>query len=84
MKVSVQWLRDWVDVGDVEALSHALTMAGLEIEGLLPAAPAISGVVVGEVVNIERHPDAEKLNVCRVNSGRDTLQIVCGAPNVYV
>jgi phenylalanyl-tRNA synthetase beta chain len=68
MKISVQWLREWVDVGDdVAALSHALTMAGLEIEGNHPAAPAMSGVVVAEVLSVERHSDAEKLNICRVN-----------------
>jgi phenylalanyl-tRNA synthetase beta chain len=85
MKVSVQWLREWVDVSDdVVALAHSLTMAGLEIEGIHAAAPSLVGVVVVEIVGIERHPDAEKLNVCRVNTGRDTVQIVCGAPNVRV
>ncbi len=83
MKISVQWLREWVDVGDdVAALSHGLTMAGLEIEGNHPAAPPMSGIVVAEVLSVERHPDAEKLNVCRVNTGSETVQIVCGAPNV--
>lgn len=83
MKISVQWLREWVDVGnDVQALSHALTMAGLEIEGNQPAAPALSGVIVAEVLSIQRHPDAEKLNVCSVNTGKEVVQIVCGAPNV--
>jgi len=83
MKTSVQWLREWVDVGgDVQALAHAVTMAGLEVEGIQPAAPPLSGVVVAEVQSVERHPDAEKLNVCRVNAGREIVQIVCGAPNV--
>jgi phenylalanyl-tRNA synthetase beta chain len=83
MKVSVQWLREWVDVGDdVNALAHALTMAGLEVEGIHTAAPEMSGVVVAEVLSVERHPDAEKLNVCRVSAGKDAVQIVCGAPNV--
>jgi phenylalanyl-tRNA synthetase beta chain len=85
MKFGVQWLREWVDVGaDVDALSHALTMAGLEIEGNHPASPPLVGIVVAEVLSIERHPDAEKLNVCQVNAGSGTLQIVCGAPNVRV
>jgi len=83
MKISVQWLREWVDVGDdVAALSHALTMAGLEVEGNHPAAPSMFGIVVAEVVSVERHSDAEKLNVCRVNTGSEIVQIVCGAPNV--
>ena len=85
MKISLQWLREWVDTGDdVPALAHALTMAGLEIEGIDRAGPALQGVVVGEVKAIEKHPDAEKLNVCRVSTGREELQIVCGAPNVRV
>ena len=83
MKVSLQWLSDWVDIGDdVAALAHALTMAGLEIEGMERAGPALEGVVVGEVKSVAKHPDAEKLNVCRVWDGREELQIVCGASNV--
>jgi phenylalanyl-tRNA synthetase beta chain len=83
MKISLQWLREWVDTGeDVPALAHALTMAGLEIEGVTRAGPALPGIVVGEVKSVERHPDAEKLSVCRVSNGREELQIVCGAPNV--
>lgn len=83
MKVSLQWLREWVDVGDdVAGLAHALTMAGLEIEGMERAGPVLEGVVVGEVKSVAKHPDAEKLNVCRVWDGGEELQIVCGAPNV--
>jgi phenylalanyl-tRNA synthetase beta chain len=85
MKISLQWLRDWVDPGqDVPALAHALTMAGLEIEGIESAAPPLGRIVVGEVRSVTKHPDAEKLNVCRVWTGREELQIVCGAPNVRV
>ncbi|MGC3980811.1 MAG: phenylalanine--tRNA ligase subunit beta [Steroidobacteraceae bacterium] len=83
MKVSLNWLSEWVDAGsDVAALSHALTMAGLEIEGQSLAAPAMSGIVVAEVLATEKHPDAEKLSVCRVNDGLQEIQIVCGASNV--
>lgn len=85
MKISLDWLREWVDVdGDVPTLAHALTMAGLEIEGIHRAGPDLPGVVVGEVLAVEKHPDAEKLNVCRVSDGSEQLQIVCGAPNVRV
>lgn len=83
MKISLNWLREWVDTGqDVAGLSHQLTMAGLEIEGIERSGAALSGVVVGEVLSVDKHPDAEKLSLCRVNSGAETLQIVCGAPNV--
>jgi len=83
MRVSLQWLREWVPTGDdVPGLAHALTMAGLEIEGMERAGPPLEGVVVGEVRTVSKHPDAEKLNVCTVWDGQEELQIVCGAPNV--
>jgi phenylalanyl-tRNA synthetase beta chain len=83
MKISLNWLSEFVEVGtDVAALSHALTMQGLEIEGQTTAAPAMSGVVVAEVRATEKHPDAEKLSVCRVFDGVQEIQIVCGASNV--
>jgi phenylalanyl-tRNA synthetase beta chain len=83
MKISLHSLREWVDTGDdVRALAHALTMAGLEVEGINAAAPELNGIVVGEVKSVSKHPDAEKLNVCVVSNGREELQIVCGAPNV--
>jgi phenylalanyl-tRNA synthetase beta chain len=85
MKISLQWLGEWADTGsDVRGLAHALTMVGLEVEGIHAAAPPLANVVVGEVKSVTRHPDAEKLNVCRVWNGREELQIVCGAPNVRV
>jgi phenylalanyl-tRNA synthetase beta chain len=83
MKLSLDWLREWVDIGDdVPGLAHALTMAGLEIEGIQRAGPELKGIVVGEVKAVAKHPDAEKLSVCRVSDGREEVQIVCGAPNV--
>jgi phenylalanyl-tRNA synthetase beta chain len=85
MKISLQWLGEWADTGtDVRGLAHALTMVGLEVEAIQPAAPPLANVVIGEVKSVTRHPDAEKLNVCRVWNGREELQIVCGAPNVRV
>ena len=83
MKISLQWLSEWVPVSsDTKSLAHSLTMAGLEIEGIGAAAPPMSGIVVAEVLTTSKHPDAEKLSICRVNDGKQELQIVCGAANV--
>lgn len=84
MKVSEQWLREWVDPPlTARALAEQLTMAGLEVDAIHPAAGDFSGVVVGEVLEVAAHPDADKLRVCRVAVGSgDALQIVCGASNV--
>ncbi|WP_028229345.1 phenylalanine--tRNA ligase subunit beta [Paraburkholderia ferrariae] len=78
------WLRSFVDPKlTTDELAHALTMSGLEVEGLRPAAPPTSKIVVGRVLEVARHPDADKLNVCQVDAGTGaTLNIVCGAPNV--
>ena len=85
MKISTDWLREWVAVEDSPAaLGERLTMAGLEVEGIAPAAPEFRGVIVAEIVGCERHPDADKLQVCSVSTGSETLQIVCGAPNARV
>ncbi|MEQ8517106.1 MAG: phenylalanine--tRNA ligase subunit beta [Chromatocurvus sp.] len=85
MKISEQWLRAWVNPDvDTQALAHQLTMAGLEVDAVEPVAGAFSGVVVGEIVSAEPHPDADKLRVCQVSAGGDTLQVVCGAPNARV
>src|SRR3546814_13317853 len=65
------WLRAFANPDiDTEALSHRLTMAGLEVEDTDPAAPPFSGVVVAQIVEVEAHPDADKLRVCRVDDGR--------------
>src|ERR1700728_890138 len=64
-------------------LARQLTLAGLEVESLEPVAPPFSGVIVGEVLECTRHPEADKLSVCQVTTrGSDRLQIICGAPNV--
>ncbi|WP_201617673.1 phenylalanine--tRNA ligase subunit beta [Psychrobacter immobilis] len=86
MKISEQWLRQWVNPNNSsEQLAEQLTMAGLEIDDRFAVARAFSGVVVGEVISVEQHPDADKLRVTQVNIGAaEPLQIVCGAPNVYV
>lgn len=83
MQFSEQWLRTFVDPQlDSDALGHLLTMAGLEVEEADPAAPAFSGVVVAQIVEAEKHPNADKLKLCKVDAGGgELLQIVCGAPN---
>ena len=84
MQLSEAWLREWVDPDlDTSALAEQLSMAGLEVDGIVPAAPSFSGVVVGEVIACEQHPNADKLKVCQVAIGTDEpTQIVCGARNV--
>jgi phenylalanyl-tRNA synthetase beta chain len=84
MRISLAWLREWVDAGLAPAeLAARLTMSGIEVESLEPAAGEFQGVVVGEVHSVERHPGADKLTVCQVaGGGLSLLQIVCGAPNV--
>jgi phenylalanyl-tRNA synthetase beta chain len=86
MKFSENWLRELVDIkADRAALAHALTMAGLEVEELTPLGEHLAGVVVAEIVGAEKHPEADRLQVCRVDAGQgEPLQIVCGAPNARV
>jgi phenylalanyl-tRNA synthetase beta chain len=84
MQFPESWLRTFVDPKlSTDELSHALTMAGLEVEGLTPVAPPTTKIVVGQVLEVAKHPNADKLNVCQVDAGSgETLTIVCGAPNV--
>lgn len=84
MQFPESWLREFCDPPlDSTALADVLTMAGMEVEDARPAAPAFRDVVVGEVLSVVRHPNADKLSVCSVDVGRgEPLQIVCGAPNV--
>jgi len=84
MLVSYNWLKQYTNVEDnANALAEKITRGGIEVEGVEYLTEEISGVVVGYVESKEKHPDAEKLNVCQVNIGEEeNLQIVCGAPNV--
>ncbi|MCP5174005.1 MAG: phenylalanine--tRNA ligase subunit beta [Moraxellaceae bacterium] len=86
MQISENWLREWVNPAlSSQQLSHQLTMAGLEVDALQPVAPPFDNVVVGEVVSVEAHPQADRLRVTSVNVGQEHhLPIVCGAPNVRV
>jgi phenylalanyl-tRNA synthetase beta chain len=86
MQFPESWLRTMVDPAlTTEALAHLLTMSGLEVEAIEPVAPPFSKVVVGRVLEVARHPNADKLTVCKVDAGQGSpLSIVCGAPNVAV
>ena len=86
MKISENWLRAWVNPAvDSDTLADQLTMLGLEIDDSSPVAKPFTGVVVGEVLTVEQHPDADRLRVTTVNIGEaEPVQIVCGAPNVTV
>jgi phenylalanyl-tRNA synthetase beta chain len=82
MQISEQWLREWVNPDvDTAELLRRVTMAGLEVDGTQPAANAFTGVIVGEVLACNKHPDADKLSVCSVSDGKSEFQVVCGAPN---
>jgi phenylalanyl-tRNA synthetase beta chain len=86
MKFSENWLRELVDIPvGRDELAHRLTMSGLEVEDVTELGSALDGVFVAEIIAAEKHPDADKLKVCRVDIGRgEPLQIVCGAPNARV
>jgi len=82
MKFSESWLRSAVNPSiSTEELVAQVTMAGLEVDAVESAAPEMSGVVVGEILSVEQHPDADKLRVCQVAGCGETAQVVCGAPN---
>lgn len=84
MQFSERWLRTLVNPSlTTEELAHLLTMSGLEVEEVAPVVPPCTGVVVAEVLAVEKHPNADRLSVCKVDAGTgEVLQIVCGAPNV--
>ncbi len=83
MQFPESWLREFCNPPlDTQQLADALTMAGLEVEDLDPVAPPFTGIVVGEIIATEQHPDADRLRICQVDVGvPERLSIVCGAPN---
>lgn len=84
MFVSYRWLQEYVDLSGVKAeeLADKVTKSGIEVEGVENLNKGVSGVVIGHVVEREQHPNADKLSRCQVDFGDETVQIVCGAPNV--
>ena len=82
MKVTLNWLQQYVDIDEsADALAERLTRLGLEVEGVQPLGGEFEGIVVAQVLSREKHPNADKLSVCRVHDGRGERQIVCGASN---
>lgn len=84
MKFSEKWLREWVNPPmDTDELAHRLTMIGHEVDAVESHGEGLDGVVVGEVLAVKKHPDADRLSVCQVSTGDgDAVEVVCGAPNV--
>lgn len=82
MKITLNWLKQYVDFGwTPDELSERLTMLGIEVEGVRKIGGEFDGIVVAQVITRHRHPNADKLSLCRVNDGRGERQIVCGADN---
>ncbi|MDY6843388.1 MAG: phenylalanine--tRNA ligase subunit beta, partial [Thermodesulfobacteriota bacterium] len=85
MKVTLNWIKEFVAIDRTPAqIVDILTMAGLEVEEVIPLNHGLEGVVVGEVISLKKHPNADKLTLCDVCCGDETIQIICGAPNVVV
>ena len=85
MKIAESWLREWVNPDlDTEALSHQLTMLGHEVDGVEYEGAGITDIVIAEVAEVAKHPDADKLSLCKVSDGSgELIDVVCGAPNVF-
>jgi phenylalanyl-tRNA synthetase beta chain len=86
MKIAESWIREWVNPAfDSDELAHQLTMSGHEVDGIEREGDAIDDVVIAEVLQVQKHPDADRLRVCLVSDGSgEPIEVVCGAPNVVV
>ena len=83
MKIAESWLREWVDPDlQTDALGHQLTMLGHEVDGVHVEGEGLDGVLIAEVLEVRKHPDADRLSVCKVSAGGAAVDVVCGAPNV--
>jgi len=83
MRVPYQWLKDFVPVVlPPQELAKKLTMAGLEVEKVISTLPDFNGIIVAKVLTVNRHPNADRLSICEVDTGKKKLQVICGAPNV--
>ncbi len=83
MKLSLNWLKDYIEIEmPIDDLSHLLTMAGLEVEGIEPTGQSLDDIMVAKILDVEAHPKADRLSVCQMDIGKETVQVVCGAPNI--
>lgn len=84
MRIPLSWLKEFVNLDglEVEEIARNITLSGSEISSIETTGGDIPGVIIGKVLTVHKHPDADKLSVCKVNVGDDVLSIVCGAPNV--
>ena len=84
MKISLNWIKDYINLDGIstDEIVEKLTMSGLEVEDCVDQNKKYSGIVVGLVKEVKKHPNADKLTICTVNDGKSDLQVVCGAPNV--
>ncbi|MCD4651161.1 MAG: phenylalanine--tRNA ligase subunit beta, partial [Candidatus Cloacimonetes bacterium] len=82
MKISYKWLTDYIEIDVSPAeLKNLMTFAGIEVEAVENPGESLANIVVGEILSKEQHPDADKLSVCKVSTGGEEIQVVCGAPN---
>jgi len=85
MKISYKWLTDYIDIDlSIEDLAQKITDSGIEVEEIIHLLDEFNNIVLGKVESVEKHPDADKLSVCKVTDGQETFQVICGAPNVKV
>jgi len=85
MKISEQWLREWVDPPlSTEELGEQLTMAGFEVDAVESCEPTFKNVIVARVEQSSPHPDADRLSICELNTGSETVTVVCGAPDIGI
>jgi phenylalanyl-tRNA synthetase beta chain len=82
MKFTLSWLKEHLDTSaDLDTIGKTMTMLGLEVEGIVDPAKNLQPFTVAHVISAEQHPDADRLRVCKVDTGKEIVQVVCGAPN---
>ncbi|TET51479.1 MAG: phenylalanine--tRNA ligase subunit beta, partial [Actinomycetota bacterium] len=83
MKVTLNWIKEFLDTDDLDAskVAEILTMSGTEVERVEYFGSKFENIIIGEIISFTRHPNADKLTLCRVSTGKEDLNIVCGAKN---